>query len=103
MTPRMINQNAPHQLSRNSEEMGTILPLHALVINQTHVGLIDQRRRLKAVAGTLASHVVTGEPSKFVINNGGQPVECASVSVTPCAKQSADLTDWRLLSLVVFR
>src|SRR5580692_3770398 len=83
--------------------MGAILPLHALVIHQAHVGFIDQSCGLKAVSGTLASHVVTCETAEFLIDDWGQPVERGSVSVTPGAKQAADLTDWRLLSLIVSR
>jgi hypothetical protein len=30
VVPRMIRQNAPHQLGRDSEKMDAILPLHAL-------------------------------------------------------------------------
>jgi hypothetical protein len=57
----MFNQNAPHQLGRNSEKMGAILPLHALIIHQAHVGFINQSRRLQAVTGALAFHVVVPE------------------------------------------
>src|SRR6266404_6758298 len=46
MAPGMVDQYAPHHLGRNCEEMGPILPLHALVVHKTHVGFIYQRRGL---------------------------------------------------------
>jgi hypothetical protein len=36
----MVDKYAPHHLRCDCEEMGTILPLHALVVHQTHVGFI---------------------------------------------------------------
>src|ERR1019366_5440915 len=80
VTPRMVYQYAPHQLSRNGEEMGAILPLHALVIHQAQVGFIDQGRGLEAMAGALMSHVAARQAVEFVVNDGGQPAEGALVS-----------------------
>src|SRR5260370_4176936 len=36
-------------LGRNSEEMGAILPPHAIIIYQAHVGFVHQSRRLQAM------------------------------------------------------
>ena len=95
MAARMLHQNAPHQLGRNREEMGAILPLHALIIHQAHVGFIDQGRGLQAVAGALAFHVAARQAVEFVINDGGQPFERALVSVAPGAEQRADVAPCR--------
>ena len=103
MAPRMFNQNAPHQLGRNREKVGAILPLHALVIHQAHVGLIDQSRRLQAVTGALAFHVAPREAMEFVIDDGRQPVERGSVSVTPGSEQPAHLsTRWCFRVIVLW-
>ena len=99
----MFDQDAPHQLSRNGKKMGAILPLHAPVIHQAHVGLINQGRRLKAVAGPLASDVALGKAVEFVIDDGGQLVERGAVSAAPGTEQAAYLTArWRF-SLVIAR
>src|SRR5437867_6188264 len=95
VAPRVLYQNAPHQLGRNREEMGAILPLHALVIHQAHVGFIDQGRGLEAVAGALAFHVALPQTVELVINDGGQPVECASIPVSPGSEQLAHLVHSR--------
>ena len=51
MAPGMVDQYAPHHLGRNREEVGAILPLHALVVHQAHVGFIYQGGSLERVAG----------------------------------------------------
>ena len=72
MAPGMVDQNAPHHLGRNGEKMGTILPLHVLVIHQAHVGFVDQSGGLQAIAGAFASHVAARQAVEFVINDWGQ-------------------------------
>jgi hypothetical protein len=98
--PRMIYQNAPHQLGRNGEKMGAILPLHSIVIHQAHPGFIDNGRCLEAVAGPLASQVATRQPVELVINNRGQPIECALISIAPGAEEPAYILHSRFTSFL---
>jgi len=85
----MVDQYAPHHLGRNCEEMGAILPLHALVVNQTHVGFIYQGSGLERVAWALALHEVVSQATKLFINDRGQAIERALVSFTPGAEEPA--------------
>jgi len=89
VTPRMLYQNAPHQLRRNREKMGAILPVHALIIHQAQVGFVDQCRGLETVAVALTLHVATRQAVELVINDGGQPFERSLVSVAPGAEKRA--------------
>ncbi len=100
MAARMLDQNAPHQLRRNGEEVRAILPLHAPVLHQPHVRLINQRRRLQAVAGAFACHVAPCQTVQFGINNRRQPFQRAGVSAAPGTQQLADVTRSRLIRLV---
>jgi hypothetical protein len=72
--------------------MSAILPLHACVIHQPHVGFVDQSGGLQAVAGTLTFHIAARETVEFVINDRGQAVEHAAVSVGPSLQQLAHLS-----------
>ena len=74
---RILHQNAPHQLGGNRKKVRAVLPLHALVIHQAHVGFIHQRRGLKAVAGAFAPQVTARQAAEFLINNRGQPLKRA--------------------------
>src|SRR5438093_1350401 len=44
MSPRLLYQDAPHQLSRDGEKVRAILPLHSFITHQAHVCLIHQGR-----------------------------------------------------------
>ena len=85
----MVNQNAPHHLGRNREKMGAILPLHALIIHQAHVGFIDQGGGLQAVSGALAFHIVVSQAAEFLIDDRGQALQRALVSIAPGAEERA--------------
>jgi hypothetical protein len=99
VTPRVVHQNAPHQLGRNGEEMGSILPLHSIVIHQAQVGFIHKGRGLEAMSGALLLHVAARQTVELVVNDGGQPVEGALVSVAPGAQERADIAHSRLAGL----
>jgi hypothetical protein len=71
--------------------MSPVLPLHALVVDQPHVGFIDQRRRLQAVAGLLALQVVVRQTVELVVHNRGQSSERALVAVGPGTEQRTDV------------
>ena len=85
MPARALYQNASHQLGRDSEEMGAILPLHALVIHQAHVSFIDQSCRLQTVTGALAFQIAICQAVKFLIHDGCQASQGVCVAIAPGA------------------
>ena len=91
VAPRVVDEDAAHGLRRHRKEMGAVLPLHALVVDQPHVGFVDQRRGLQAVAGALALHVVVRQTVEFVVHDRRQPGERALVPVAPRAEQRTDV------------
>src|SRR5579863_1997603 len=91
LAARVFDQNAPHQLGGYSIEVSTILPLHTLVIHQTHICLMHQNGGLQAVAGPLTIHVGASQPVQLVVNQRRQLVERATVPVTPRAQQQANV------------
>ena len=90
--PRMVHQDAAHHLRRHGKEMRAILPLHARVVGQAHIGFVDQGGRLQAVARALATHVVAGQTMQLGIDDGRQPASNRMlVAVAPGAEQCADV------------
>jgi hypothetical protein len=82
--PRMIHENLTHDVSRNREEMSTILPGTRLSAGKAHVCLMYQGRRLKSVARTFALHVGPSHTPHLVIDErneltGGVPVPLAEL------------------------
>ena len=73
--------------------MGPVLPLHPVVVHQSHIGFIDQRGRLEAVAVALASHVPVRQAMELRIDDRRQLVEGELVSVAPGTEELADIVD----------
>jgi hypothetical protein len=71
--------------------MGTVLPLHALVVDQAHVRLVDQRGGLEAVAGAFAFHVAVCEATKLRVHDRRQLGERARVAVAPGTEERTDV------------
>src|SRR5262245_37643670 len=89
--PGMVDEDAPHRLSRDRKEMGAVLPVHALVVDQAHVSLVDQRGGLQAVAGALAFHVAVREVAKLLVHDRRQLSERALIATAPRAEERADV------------
>ena len=90
---RMVDENAAHRLGRHGKEVGAVLPVHALVVDEPHVGFVDERRRLQAVAGALTSQAAPGETAKLVVDDRRQLGERALVPVAPRTEKRADVGD----------
>ena len=63
--------------------MSAVLPAWIGLVGQAQISLIDQRRRLQCVVGTLAAHLMMSEASKFLIDQRGQFRESNIVPMTP--------------------
>ncbi len=52
---RGIDQDPPHELGGDREEVGSVAPSDTLLIHQPHVDLVDQGGGLEGVTGALAA------------------------------------------------
>jgi hypothetical protein len=43
VSPRVVDEDTPHQLRRDSKKMGAILPLDSGVIDQPHIRFVYER------------------------------------------------------------
>jgi hypothetical protein len=59
VAPGIADQNIPHELSCDSEEVSTILQLQSVLSDQTQVSFINQGGALHGVFKTLASQPMT--------------------------------------------
>jgi hypothetical protein len=62
----MIDENSPHDLCCNSEEVRPAFPLHSLV-DKAQVSLMHKRRALQRVTRPFALHVAPGKPPKLLV------------------------------------
>jgi hypothetical protein len=91
MPARVINQDSAHQLGRDCEEVGAILPPHSLAVNQAKIRLVYKSGGLKGDAASFAQKIVAGHPMQLVIDDGRKFVEGALVSIAPGLEQHADV------------
>ena len=87
----MIDKDAPHHPRRHGEEVRTVLPADLLNVDQPQIGLVHQRRRLKAVAGALSGHEMPGDAVEFTVHERHQTPESVFVALSPGNQQCGDL------------
>ena len=83
----MIDEHAPHHLRRYPQKLCAILP-GCVLIDESQVGLIYERRWLQRVIPPFASQVCGSPPVEFVVHDRYQLVSRTDIAVAPCTKQS---------------
>ena len=67
---RVIDENAPHGLCCDGEEMGAPTPLHSRLIDEAEIRLVHERRGLQGLPGPLAPEVGCGQATKLFVYAG---------------------------------
>lgn len=57
-----LDEDLPHRDRGNGDETRTCLPILLLVLDETEIGLVDERRGLQRLARPLTSQVAPGQP-----------------------------------------
>src|SRR5262245_58701444 len=83
-----IDQDPPHQLGADCEEMGPARPADSPNIDEPDVQLVDEGRRLKCGIRLFAGHVVVGESVEFSVDERYQSVARALVASRPGLQES---------------
>jgi hypothetical protein len=78
----MANQNPPHHLRSNAEELRPVLPFHSVLVNQSEINLVHQRGRLKRVTGALPAEKSYGLTVQFFIYDRQQARFAAGLRVS---------------------
>ena len=86
VTTRVIDQDAPHYLRRDREEVRTIRPVHILLINQANVGFIYKGSGLKCVVFSFPDHVTASQAVEFVVDQRVQLVQSGLVPFAPLSE-----------------
>lgn len=71
LPPRMIDQDAPHELRRDGKEMNPVVPAYRGVPHQSQIGLMHERRALQRVIRTLLPQTISRDAPKFLVDQGG--------------------------------
>jgi len=71
---RVVDQDPAHGLRRHGEEVCTVLPLHARLVDESDPGLVHQCRTLQRVIAALGREAPSRERSQLVVELGEQLV-----------------------------
>src|SRR5262249_24930244 len=93
--PGVLDQNLPHQVSADREEMLTVLKVHRLLFHQAEIGLMNQGGCLHCVTGTLVTKVVVGDSAKLAIHERHQTTQRFLVTGPPLGQEFTDRLCWR--------
>ena len=86
-----VDQDVPHQLRRDCQEVGAVLPADVTPVHEADKRFVHQRGRLKHVAGPLAPQVPASELAQFRVDERHELVEGRFVPVSPRDEQLCDL------------
>ncbi len=89
--PGVVDQDPPHDRGGGAEEVGAVLPLHAALIDQPQVDLVDQRRRRQGVFGPLAAEERPRHPPQVVVDDRRQRLERLAIAGAPAQQQVGDV------------
>src|SRR5262249_27580166 len=65
---REIHEYVAHRLSRDCEEVSSILPVDSTVAHQADKRFVNERRGLQSVIGPLSPEITRGEPVQLLVN-----------------------------------
>ena len=71
--------------------MRAIVPLDRFSIDQTKKRLVDECRRLEAMARALTRHAALRDPMELVMDERDQSLERTMVALAPLEQQSCDV------------
>jgi hypothetical protein len=87
---RMIDQNAPHDLRRDTEELRAVAPRYALLSQEPDVRFVHERRRLQRMVPTLAPQKSGGPLPKLLVHQWDQFFPRPKIPAAPSLQQLTD-------------
>jgi hypothetical protein len=91
VTTGVIDQDAAHDLRRDTKEMRSILPIHLALIDEPDEHLVHKGSRLQGVVSPLAPKLAGRNASELRIDEWQQLVKRSPVAATPIAEQCRDV------------
>jgi hypothetical protein len=82
----MIDENAAHQARRNPEEVRSVTPLDVPLVDEAHVGFVDESRWLERLSGDFTSHLSRGYAPKVVVDDRDQLIERLTSTLAHCGE-----------------
>jgi hypothetical protein len=71
----VIDQDVPHRLRRDREEVCAGLPVESFGLDEPKIGFVDQGRRVEGVPGPLAPELGARDPPELRVDQRHELVE----------------------------
>ena len=91
MLAGVVDEDAAHQLGDNSIELRAVLPFDAPLVDEAHIGFVDERRGLQSVAVLLAPHRGDGAPMQLGVDDGQQLIAGGGIAASPGEQELSDV------------
>jgi hypothetical protein len=88
---RVIDENPPHELSRDRKEVRAILPRRRALPNELQVQLVDEGGRLERVIDPFAPERPPCDAPEFGVYDWQQLFERVTVATAPIDEQARDI------------
>jgi len=66
----MIDEQATHYLCGDSEKMSAVLPVHARLVYESKISLMNQGGWLESVIGSFPSQIIRCQLTQFIVDDG---------------------------------
>src|SRR5690606_35277538 len=90
-----------HRTRCDGEEMRAIHPLHAALVDEAHVRLVDERRRRQRFARAVPAQAVAGRPLQLAVREREQLVVGLSVTCAGAVQEGGRVA-WGLHTATVY-
>lgn len=83
-------------VSRDGHELGAILPVGVVLVQQGEVGFVDEGGGLEGVAGTFVAEEVGGKAAEFLVDEGHESGEYILVAGFDFLEQDGAFACWTM-------
>jgi hypothetical protein len=81
--PGVIDEDSPHHPGGDAEEVRPVAPLRLSLVNEPHVGFVNERRWLQRMTGWFSLHVAGRQTAQVPVNERQQVLEGIPIPVAP--------------------
>ena len=89
--PRMIDDDAPHELRGEREEVAAVLPVDVPLSEQLEVGLVDHDRRLQPIVAPFVLQLPRRQRAQLLVHQRHQLIECVAAAVPPLVEETREM------------
>jgi hypothetical protein len=87
VTPRVIDQDLPHETRGDRKKMGSVFGIKPWLPGQSQIGFMNQSRTLQSVFGTLPPQMTARDFAEVRIHKGDERVKRLSIPGFPPDEQ----------------